>query len=468
MATPASIIDLHLPTVALVGRVNVGKSTLFNKIIETPLALTSTIAGTTRTRNIGIANWRGKQFRIIDTGGLTFSEDVLLEKEIIDQTEKALEEAQVIIYVADVQTGILPQERELVKKLQKLQSKKPLIFVANKADNNTLRLLAHDQELLSLGLGVPHAISAVRGTGVGDLLDTIYSLFSKQSTRPKTIKEEVPPIKVALMGRPNVGKSSLFNKLIGENRVIVSDLPHTTREPHDTLIEIDVPSDTPSKHKKQSILFIDTAGIRRKTKVRGELETIGIQKSIQTIDRADIVLLVLDAKEPITDQDQQLAGLLREHTKSVIMVINKWDSAEANDDEFRNEVKKLMYAKFPHLSFAPIILTSATTGYRVHDIFPLILDAWEARHTEVSDATLIDFLKRATSHHRPSSGKGVRHPRILSFKQVTSNPPRFELCIKSNTSVHMSYVHYLTNRLREEFNFFAAPIVIRLTKMKKI
>lgn len=469
MTTPASIIDLHLPTVALVGRVNVGKSTLFNKIIESPLALTSTTPGTTRTRNIGIATWRGKQFRIIDTGGLTFSDDVVLEKEIIEQTEKALEEAQVIVYVADVQTDLLPQERELVQKLRSLQTKKPVLFVVNKADNATLRMQAHDQEWLRLGLGAPHAISAVRGTGVGDLLDMIYHAFSKQSTRPKTNKPSlVTPIKVALMGRPNVGKSSLFNKLIGEDRVIVSDIPHTTREPHDTLIEIDTSEMPSATHKKQPIVFIDTAGIRRKTKVRGTLETLGIQKSIQTIDRADIVLLVLDAKEPITDQDQQLAGLLREHTKSVIIVINKWDTSEANDDAFRNEVKDLIYTKFPHLNFAPIVLTSALTSYRVHTIFPLILQAWEARHTELEDDVVADFFKRATLHHRPAAGKGVRHPKILSFQQIATNPPRFEMRIKSKTSVHISYVHYLTNRLREEFNFFAAPIVIHLTKMKKI
>ncbi len=462
MATPASIVDLHLPTLALVGRVNVGKSTLFNKIIKSSLAITSSIAGTTRTRNIAIAHWRGLNFRIIDTGGLTFSDDIPLEREIIDQTEKALLEADVIMYVVDIQAGLLPQERQLAQVLHKLKTKKPILLVANKADSKTWSTHIHDKEWGTLGYDAPIAVSAATGSGVGDMLDRVFDLFKEQTLQPNTVTEYTP-IKVALMGKPNVGKSSLFNKLIGEDRVVVSEMPHTTREPHDTLVEIEG-----EDQQKKSILFIDTAGIRRKTKVRGELETIGIQKSIQTIDRADIVLLVLDATEPVTDQDQQLAGLLREHTKSVILVINKWDTAEEHDDTFRNEVKDLMYKKFPHLSFAPIVFTSAKTGYRVHQIFPLIEQAWQARHTEVSEEELSIFLKNATRKHKPVTGKGVRHPKILGLKQATVNPPRFEMFIKSKTSVHISYVHYLTNRLREKYNFFATPVIIRLIKMKKI
>ena len=325
----------------------------------------------------------------------------------------------------------------------------------------------HDSEWLSLGFKSPLAISAINGSGVGNLLDAIFELLEKNYLEAKVL-DTYKPIKVALMGKPNVGKSSLFNKLIGEERVVVSDLPHTTREPHDTLVEIELNSDQDEKPDKQPILFIDTAGIRRKTKVSGELEKAGIQKSIQTIDRADIVLLILDAKEPVTDQDQQLAGLLREHTKSVILVINKWDAAEGNDDLFRNEVKELIYKKFPHLNFAPIVFTSAKTGYRIHTIFPFILQAWKGRNTEVPEEQLKEFLKAATLHHKPTPGKGVRHPKILNFRQIATNPPRFELFIKYKTSVHISYVHYLTNRLRKQYDFFATPIIIHLTKLKRI
>ncbi len=456
MATPATIVDHNLPTVALVGRVNVGKSTLFNKIMEANLAMVSDIPGTTRTRNIGEASWRGKQFRLVDTGGLTFSDDVILEEDIIKQTEIALSEADVILFVTDLQNGVLPQEYELGKLLAKNKRKTPIILVGNKADNLTIHARIYDHEWQKFGLGEPFPVSAANGSNVGDLLDILYKLLNKQTKRPKQV-EEKPSIKVALVGRPNVGKSSLFNKLIGEDRVIVSPMAHTTREPHDTLVEVD----------GQRIVFVDTAGIRRKTKVSGELEHLGINKSIATIDRSDIVLLILDATEPVTDQDQQLAGLLREHTKSVIIVVNKWDEAEDNTDSFRNDVKKDLYKKFPHLDYAPIVFTSAKTSYRVHQIFPLLKEAWADRHTELDHDTLIAFLKRATKRHLPTRGKGVRHPKIYDFTQVKTSPPTFEMFIKQGTSVHMSYVHYLANQLRQEFKFFATPIIIKLTKMKR-
>jgi GTP-binding protein len=193
-----------------------------------------------------------------------------------------------------------------------------------------------------------------------------------------------------------------------------------------------------------------------------------VQKSIATVNRADIVLLILDATQPIADQDQQLAGLLREHTRSVILIINKWDMAEDNEDNFRNEVKDLIYKKFPHLEFAPVLFMSAKTGYRIHQVFPQILHAWKARHIQIPQTTLNDFLKRATKHHLPVRGRGVRHPKLLGFQQIGTCPPKFEIFVKSNTSVHISYVRYLTNRMREEFDFFANPIIITLTKSKKV
>lgn len=459
MASPATIVDQNLPTVAFVGRVNVGKSSLFNKIIEQQLAIVSDIPGTTRTRNVATAMWRGKHFRLVDTGGLTFSDDVLLEDDIIHQTELALKESDVICFVVDLQSGLLPQERKLAALLRQKLQKKPIILVANKADSIVMYPEIHNQEWLQLGLGTPIPVSASNGSNVGDLLDVIYGYLNKLKRRPKNIKpeaEEKPVIKVSIMGKPNVGKSSLFNKLIGEERVIVSDMPHTTREPHDTLVELD----------GQQILFVDTAGIRRKTKVSGDLERLGINKSIATVNKSDIVLLVLDATEPISDQDQQLAGLLREHTRSVIIVVNKWDEAEDNSDEFRNNVKKDMLASFPHLDFAPIVFVSAKTEYRVHQIFPLIKQAWEGRNIVVNEEILKDFLKRTTKKKLPVRGKGVRHPRVVAIQQLGYNPPMFELTIKSNTSLHISYVNYISHRLREEFGFFAAPIVMKLTKLK--
>ncbi len=454
MATPAKITNQNLPTIALVGRVNVGKSTLFNKIMEENKAIVSSAPGTTRTRNIGIASWRGKQFTLVDTGGITFSEEILLEKEIIEQTEAAIKESDLIIFVVDVQAGLLPQERELAKKLIKDKSK--IILVANKADNERLRLDTHEADWRKLGLGVPFPVSAANGSNVGNLLDEIFKRLGKTAKRPKITKEK-KAIKVALIGKPNVGKSSLFNTLIGKDQVIVSDMPHTTREPHDTLVEVD----------GKSLIFVDTAGIRRKSKVSGELEKAGIGKSIDMIKKSDVVLFILDAHETITTQDQQLAGFLRENTKSTIIVINKWDLAEENTDEFKNETKAKIYADFPHLDFAPIIFVSAKSQYKVHQIFPLIFRAWEERHTIVPEDELKEFFKKVTKEHRPSRGKGTRHPEVFSFHQIHNNPPMFEMMIKFQTSIHFSYVRYIENKLRERFGFFASPIVIKLTKLRR-
>jgi GTP-binding protein len=454
MTTPAKIIETSLPTVTIVGRVNVGKSTLFNRLVANRQAIVSDIPGTTRTRNIGYSAWRGKQFRIIDTGGLTFTDDVVLEKEIIHQTELALKEADVIIFLADVQQGLLPQEKELAKKIKNCQC--PIIFVANKADNLTLRLNIHEPEWKKLGLGEPIPISAQNGSGVGDLMDLIFSFLNKNTKRPK-IEKKIDALKVALIGKPNVGKSSLFNKLIGEERVIVSPIAHTTREPHDTLVEIN----------GKKIIFVDTAGIRRKIQVSGELEKIGIGKSLEMVKKADVVLFLLDATEPITDQDQQLGGLLREHAKSTIIIINKWDKAEENDDTFRKEVKLLIQKSFPHLNYAPIVFVSALNGYRVHQIFPLIERAAEERKTEIAPEKLENFLNTILKKKLPGRGKGTRQPKILGLRQINTAPPIFEMFIKSKTSIHYSYVHYVTNRLREQFSFFAAPIIIKLTKMKR-
>lgn len=454
MATPAIINSNNLPTVALIGRVNVGKSTLFNCLTETSKAIISNVPGTTRTRNIGLVNWRGKNFNIIDTGGLTFEKDIPFEEDVIEQTDIAIKESEVILFVVDLKNELLPQEKELAKKInRRFKGKKNIILIGNKADNATDRSRIYDPEWKKLGFGEPIPVSAVNGSNIGDLLDIIYKYLSKQKRKPKTT-EEIPALKVALAGKPNVGKSSLFNKLIGEDRVIVSDVAHTTREPHDTLVEVD----------NEAILFIDTAGIRKKSRVGGALEKLSVAKSLESIERADIVLMVLDTSEPISDQDKQLAGFISEHGKSAIFVVNKWDLAEDNEDTFRNEVMKLIYKEFPHLSYAPIVFTSAKSGYRTHQIFPLLQRAKQERLTNINQADLQDFLKRAVKKRLPSRGKGVRHPKIMSIKQISIGPPVFQIVIKQKTSLHPSYINFLKNRLRERFGFYASPIIIKLKK----
>jgi GTP-binding protein len=453
----AKIVKENLPTIALVGRVNVGKSTLFNRLTGTDKALTSGTAGTTRTSNVGTVNWQGKNFRLVDTGGLTFSEDVLLEKDIIEQTKVALKEAHVILFIVDLQDMLLPQEKTLATTLlKKYHGKKPIHLIGNKADSPEYRMNAHNKEWLKLGMGEPLPLSSANGSGVGDMLDMVFKDLNKLKIRPKK-ETELKITKVALIGKPNVGKSTLFNKIIGKDVVIVSNMPHTTREPYDTLV----------KKGKTIYQFIDTAGIRKKAKVTGYLERQGIGKSLAIIKKADIVLFLLDASEPITDQDKQLGGYLQEHAKSAIIIVNKWDLAEENTDAFTNQTKEMVYDYFPHLSYAPIIFISAKTGYRIHNIFDLIDRAAKERQVKISDEDLSEFLKLAIRKHLPSRGKGIRHPKIIGFRQIDINPPVFEMGIKAKTSLHDSYIHFLKNRLRERFTFFATPVIIKLRKIKK-
>lgn len=465
MSSPAKLQLGNLPTIALVGRVNVGKSTLFNRLTEKNQAIVSSIPGTTRTNNEGLVLWRGKYFKLIDTGGLTFDEKIVLETDIIKQSEKAMEEADIIIMLADAQDGVLPQEKELAKRLRRFANK-PTLLVANKTDSTKIAQNLHAPEWLRLGLGEPFPISAANGRNTGDFLEHIFKLLKKIKKNPKTKLVEKEIIQVSLIGKPNVGKSSLFNKLIGQEKVIVSPIPHTTREPHDTLVSYE--EGVGDKRQTHLINFIDTAGIRRKAKVEGELEQKGIGKSIEALEKSDICLFVIDGAETISSQDQQLGGFLEKRAKSVIVLINKWDLATDNSDHQRNEVKKMIYNEFPHLQFAPIIFVSGKTGYRVHDIFPLITRAWRSRHTVIPEDALRAFLKQLIKTHRPARGKGARQPEIIGIRQIDSNPPVMNVVIKAKTSLHRSYVNFIENKLREQFDFFATPVIIKLSKNKKL
>ncbi len=463
MAIPGKSIAEALPHVVIVGRANVGKSTLFNTLIEEHKALVSDIAGTTRTNNEGNILWRGQFVRLIDTGGIDSKENELFASEIFEQSKKALEQADVILFTVDAEDGILPQDKELARMVVRTYKKNTKIFlVANKADSKKIELQFLSSDWASLALGEARMISAVGGRGVGDLLDEIYHAVKKGAVRPKQQSlEQIATVRVALIGKPNVGKSSLFNKLIDEEKVIVSSIAHTTREPFDTTVDYE------ENGKKYLITFIDTAGIRRKAKVSGVLEREGIHKSILTVEQSDIVLMVIDGSETISVQDMQLAGLIEKRSKSVVILINKWDLAEDNTDEYRNEVKKMIYAHFPHLDFATILFVSGKTGYRVQQVFPLIAEIAEARKTEVPQEELDVFIRKVTREHKPARGKGTRHPSITRFRQINSDPPVFEAFVKYRTSLHRSYLEYLERKLRESFNFIGTPIVIRLTKMKR-
>lgn len=465
MATPAIQINSKLPTVALVGRANVGKSTLFNRLIEEDKALVSNIAGTTRTNNEGDVLWRGTYIHIIDTGGQDTEENEQFANEIIRQAEHAIALADLIVIVTDSQVGVVGEERELVKTIRDKTKDRivPLLLVANKCDNAKIEARLQSSGLRTLGLGEPLPVSGTSGRGIGDFLDQVYTLLKKTAKRPK-VKKPVcfeTSIRISLIGKPNVGKSSLFNKLIGEEKVIVSPVPHTTREPFDTTLTYKF------EGKPYTITFVDTAGIRRKAKVEGVLERQGVGKSIEQIQKSDIILLVLDGSEPLSSQDMQLGGLIEMRSKSVILIINKWDLTSDNSDNFRNEVKKKIYGYFPHLNFASILLVSSLTGYRIHQIFPTIIQVDTARKTEIPQDTLTDFIKAVTHEHRPARDKGTRHPEILGLRQLNTAPPIFEIFIKYRTSLHRSYLNFIEHKLREQFNFLGTPIVIKMSKMKR-
>lgn len=444
------------PTVVLVGRVNVGKSTLFNRLLEKQKAIVSSVPGTTRTVNEGEVIWRGSIFRLIDTGGLSFDKTIPFEDAVMKQGEKAMAQADLIVFVTDGKAGILPQERELAKILRR-KSHIPVLLVANKIDNTRVERSFDLQAWFSLGLGEPIRISAANSRQIGDMLDRIHEELHRTNCAPGPIESNQSAIRISLIGKPNVGKSSLFNKLIGQEKVIVSPIPHTTREPHDTTVI----------YEDNVITFIDTAGIRRKALVKPGLEQLGIRKSIETIGESDIILFVLDSTEPISSQDKQLGGLLERQGKSVIMIINKWDLAQDNTEDARKGWIQIVQSEFPHLHFAPILFASGLTGYRVQTIFPTILHVFRARHTMVPDSALEHFLKQAVTRHLPTRGKGTRFPKILGIQQIGTAPPVIELLIKYRTSLHTSYTHFLEHGLREQFDFTGTPVIIRLRKQRK-
>jgi len=449
--------EKSLPTLALVGRTNVGKSTLFNRLIERKKALVSPVAGTTRTSNIDTFFWRGRKFRLIDTGGVDFDKTNLLEKEIRKQIKTAFQETNIILFLVDLQVGLLPQEKIWAKELRRL--KIPVILVGNKADSFRFRQNVHNGEWLKFGLGAPWPISAINGAGLGDLLDkTIEKMnIPQQKESPEVVPNKVPPMRISILGRPNVGKSTLFNALIGEERVIISPVAHTTRESHDTLII----------KNEEPYLFVDTAGLRRQSRQDRGLEREGAAQAEDSLLNSDLALLVLDANEPFTAQDKDIINLISEKgRKGLIIVVNKWDLIEDKYVELQNEVKERLYRFFPPLYFAPIVFVSAKTHQNVEKIFPLIKQIIANREKMIDNKTLDDFLKKLVRYKTPLMGKGVRHPKIYALRQVAVKPPTFEVTIKQKTSLHDSYLRYMENKLREYFDLSGTPAVVYVRKVK--
>ncbi len=446
------------PVVALVGRPNVGKSTLFNRLAGEPLAIVDDTPGTTRDRILTEAEWNGREFHIIDTGGIdpsTGGKEPLsigsadFIREIREQAALAIEAADVVLFITDASSGVTPADMEVARILRKSQKViegqeiPPILLVVNKADNAELRTNA--AQFYELGLGDPYPISAVHGTGTGDLLDALVESFSPEE---KEIVDE--SVKIAIVGKPNVGKSSLLNKLMGEERAIVSPIPGTTRDAVDTQLTFqDIP-----------ITLIDTAGIRRRGKIDRGVEKYSVIRSLRAIERCDVALLVIDATVGISAQDAHIAGFILESWKSTVVVVNKWDAVE-KDTYTMNSYTEKIQQELNFLSYVPIMFISAKTGQRVDQVLPMALKVQEERLLRLTTGQLNRVLHNAQDEHAATSRTG-RNLRLYYGTQVRTDPPTFMIYVNDPKLAHFSYLRYLENQLRKEFPFTGTPIRIVL------
>ena len=435
--------------VAIVGRPNVGKSTLFNVLAGEKIAIIKDIPGVTRDRIYANCQWRGTTFQVIDTGGIEPESDDIILKQMRRQAELAMDIADVIVFITDVKAGVTVSDEEVAQMLRK--TKKPVILVCNKCD----RVGAPPDEIYefySLGLGEPYPISAGKKLGIGELLDAIYDNFDNVESE----EEDDETIRVAVIGKPNAGKSSLINKILGEERVIVSDIAGTTRDSIDTYFE----------NKYGKYIFVDTAGIRRKNKVYDNLEKYSVLKAKSAIEKANVCLIMIDATEGVTEQDEKIAGIAHEAGKGVIIVINKWDLIEKETNTME-KYKRQVYEKLAYLSYAPIIFISAITGQRIEKLFSMINEVDKQNSQRVPTGLLNDVLAEAVTITQPPSDKG-RRLKVYYMTQVSVRPPTFVIFVNSKQLMHFSYVRYIENHLRKQFSFKGTPIhmIIRERKGK--
>ncbi len=448
------------PVVAIVGRPNVGKSTLFNRLAEERLAVVDDVPGTTRDRLVAEAEWVGVAFDIVDTGGIdpiqtgTGREKQPLSigsadfiEQIRTQAEIAIDEADVVLFITEAENGVTPADREVSQILRRRQQERdgqpwpPVLLVVNKADSPALR----DQALqfYELGLGDPHPISALHGTGTGDLLDALVAVL------PSSVADENDEsVKIAIVGKPNVGKSSLLNRLSGEERAIVSPIPGTTRDAIDSkLVHNDIP-----------ITLIDTAGIRKRGKVEPGVEKYSVLRSMKAIERADVSLLLIDAVSGVTAQDTHIAGYILDAWKSAVVVVNKWDAIQKNAytmDEFTRHVRQ----QLNFMDFVPVLYISALTGQRVEKVLPLALQVQEERLVRISTSQLNQIMQKAQDVH-PAPSHAGRQLKMYYGTQVRSDPPTFLLYVNDPKLAHFSYMRYLENQLREVYPFLGTPVRI--------
>ena len=427
------------PILAIVGRPNVGKSTLFNKIVGNRLAIVEDSPGITRDRLYADAEWLNRNFTVIDTGGLDPENEHFIAKQVFRQAETAMDTSDVILFVVDGRAGILEADRTVANMLRKVQKK--VLLVVNKIDAPAKQ--QNDiYEFYGLGLGDPIPISAGQALGLGDLLDEVAALFPPSTD--DSPEEEV--IKVAIVGKPNVGKSSLVNRILGEERVIVSDIPGTTRDA----------IDTPFEHEGQKYIFIDTAGLRRKSKIKQNIERYSIVRAVSAVERADVCILLIDAEENITEQDTKIAGIAHERGKAAIIAVNKWDIIE-KDTHTMKKFSDQISVDLAYMPYAPKLFISALTGQRVQKLFQLIYAVYQNNSLRISTGLLNDVIIEATAIHQPPTDKG-KALRIYYATQVSVKPPTFILFVNDSNLMHFSYKRFLENRLRDAFGFSGTPI----------
>ena len=435
--------------VAIVGRPNVGKSTLFNRLIGQRRAIVGDEPGITRDRIYGEVEWAGSKFSLIDTGGIVPDDDAVIPANILKQAGRAIEESQVLIWVVDARRGITQLDQELAGLLR--GTGKPVLVAANKSDSSSLE--SESTEFYQFGFEEVYPVSAEQGIGVGELLDVVVKLLEVEATDETELPRE---LRLAIVGRPNVGKSSLLNQLLGEDRVIVSPVAGTTRDAIDTLLETE----------ERRFRLVDTAGIRRKGKTDEMAEKLSVIMARKSLERADVAIVIVDAVEGVTALDANIAGYAVDAGCSIIIAVNKWDAVADKETNTAVEFERSLRDKMKFLEWAPVITISALTGQRVERILPLVVRADEARNRRVPTAQLNDFFERAIAQPRggtaPSPGRGgFSRLKVQYLTQVGIRPPTFVVFTSGGKAgLHFSYERYLLNRLREEFDFFATPLRI--------
>jgi len=429
-------VGVSKPIVAIIGRQNVGKSTLLNRVAGKPIAITADLPGTTRDRIFANVLWQGGEFTVVDTGGLELKPRSTIAQEVKEQVEVAITEADVITFLVDVRNGVMPSDLEIADMLR--QAGKPTVLAANKADN--VKFESEVVEFYELGLGEPLAISAYHGRGTAELLDRIISLLP--TPPPAEIEPEV--MKVAVVGRPNVGKSTLLNALLGSERAIVDEAPGTTRDAIDTLFDFD----------GQGVLLIDTAGIRRRGRLGTGVERYSVIRALRAIDRADIALLVIDATEPLTAQDMHIAGYIQQAAKGIVLIVNKWDLSVVKST---TQCNRYIRSQLKFMTYAPVLYVSAKFGQGMDKVMPQVFKVYQERLKRLTTAEVNSVVQQAVAaHNLPRIGS--KRLKILYATQAEVNPPTFVFFVNDTELIHFSYQRYLENKLRQWFGFAGTPL----------